>query len=118
MREIKFRAWGTFENRMVFSEGGFFLFPSRIPDNWQNCYILMQYTGLKDKNGIEIFEGDIVHHLTYGGNWEIVWMPDACGFSFKGIGENLMHCSRLCGLNIEVIGNIYQNPDCEKELEG
>jgi len=55
MREIKFRAWhkGTMVYGITVSSGGC--------DNWNhNEHIIMQYTGLKDQEGKEIYEGDIV----------------------------------------------------------
>lgn len=76
---------------------------------------LMQYTGLKDKNGVEIYEGDIVVNDegvdTYVVEWNKRW---AC-FEFTGLTYRDIHCNRLetegSQYNAEVIGNIYENPE-------
>ena len=52
MREIKFRAWDK-DLLKMYSKW------TVIPDD-DRSHILMQYTGLKDKNGVEIYEGDIL----------------------------------------------------------
>jgi len=122
-REIKFRAWDRKHPQM---------FPvdklewhmgdnSRLEwivghDDWDNDggwtvrggpdngfangprYILMQFTGLKDKNGKEIYEGDILKHNQ--GNYAIEFIAGA--FSYDENNE------------LEVIGNIYENPDLLK----
>lgn len=88
---------------------------------------IMQYTGLKDKNGIKIFEGDVVS-VCYDGKdqdcWEAVveWCKINPSFFLKKVNPP---CSSLneydfikCGLfELLVIGNIYENPELIKEVK-
>ena len=76
--------------------------------NQQNSYPVMQFTGLTDKNGVEIYEGDIVKSLgvtDYCFGVRPVIFDNGC---FKVSGYGL-----FSGL-VEVIGNIYQNPELLK----
>ena len=124
MREIKFRAWvatdydegdNPINFHMVQWSRDFFddtsevtHFGSGFPDG-DDC-ILMQYTGLKDKNGKEIYEGDIVQE-TGGLPCEVYWRDEAAGFEFVYVGNSWMPNVDAVGRWFEVIGNIYENPE-------
>jgi YopX protein. len=78
----------------------------------QKDYSVMQFTGLTDKNGKEIYEGDVLKR--YGEIAVVEWNNDQCGFMPL---NNYNHC---CGRegdwsgdggDIEVVGNIYENPE-------
>ena len=112
MREIKFRAWDN--------ESGALVENDQLLEDFNISYvfghpeeerlILMQYTGLKDKNGVEIYEGDIVEaYLDYGpaGERKTKYVVKIGGF-----GANLqMWTFKEKGYLPKVIGNIYENPE-------
>ena len=109
-REIKFKVWD--KNKSQMSE------PFEL-NNELDCYMgwldgceLMQYTGLKDKNGVEIYEGDIVEDSS--SRYKIIYHTD--GFYLHNIyePENILLQLRHCYLLNTVIGNIYENPELIK----
>jgi uncharacterized phage protein (TIGR01671 family) len=122
MREIKFRAWDKNSKTLYYSynvglSGG----NMDLLDFQYNIQIqgkdltLMQYTGLKDKNGVEIYEGDIVRIKSVGGIFNDV-------VEWQGSGLKLKNTTRLHSQledyeNIEVIGNRFENPELLKESE-
>ena len=128
MREIKFRAWDKVNKwmwvvdsicwragRILHIRGlanyhGLKDAPIGCHANYANIdnILLMQFTGLKDKNGKEIYEGDIVKRPK-GTVHEVFWVGDRWGL--KGGG---------CWLGAEahtyeIIGNIHENPELVKE---
>src|SRR4051812_17759551 len=76
MRTIKFRAWDKANNKFHYDFDLTSQFDGRISWNYETTELtdieLMQFTGLLDKNGKEIYEGDILKHLD-GGKGEVVW---------------------------------------------
>lgn len=122
MREIKFRAWDTQLKTFLYSGFGgrtFSIFIKRV-----NClrFLINQYTGLKDKNGKEIYEGDILKWIAWGypGNeiesneifinkhgdllHKVEWNDD--GFNIPYTFEIQKYW--------EIIGNIHENPELIK----
>jgi len=119
MREIKFRAWDKKNKKMVgwsklvrdrwllFSFFGNEFHPTNPP---QYFWERMQYTGLKDKNGKEIYKGDIVKTCYSAGS--VFWYEELASFGLKLNGGTIMTMKYIEEQKpLEVIGNIYENPN-------
>jgi len=115
MREIKFRAWSEKEKQFV---------DDFLIDRLGNGYktnnfelwgddmgiVISQYTGLKDKNRKEIYEGDIVKILGYEAIGYVYYKK--CGFWIQEIKTAVDNDTTWSGtMGEKVIGNIYENPE-------
>ena len=129
MREIKFRAWSVEAAAMLTmpldTNWGLARFFGFIGDT----AILMQYTGLKDKNGKDIYEGDVVKINPDDDDWNDTVVYHRGGFELKSFADALdrgfdpwVTMVRLWELSegilkspeaggFEVIGNIHENPE-------
>ncbi|EGO5034285.1 DNA-packaging protein [Enterococcus faecalis] len=119
----KFRAWDKRENTMRdvavlhFTKGGkvnsieYWKTPSELKSYHVRNLVLMQSTGLKDKNGVEFFEGDIGwddHQEVHG---QVIFENGAFKYEWENISEDLFEATD----DIEIVGNIHENPEL---LEG
>ena len=153
MRDIKFKAWHKLEDKMCevevinLDKGAFLVgvlttentilddgkFEIEAPDNGRFCdfaeFELLQFTGLLDKNGIEIYKGDILDlGQTVNGVNEfiVVWDYMRIGWSIEYNAKmnmprnyeydviSFFKIDEATGEGVEVIGNIYENPELLK----
>ena len=133
MREIKFRAWDTIKKEMVYQPNRGYPFSISFDgqcfyyDDVMDNLIPLQYTGLKDKNGTEMYEGDIVSisidgltkinlEVSWGGHW------NEAGFGLHGKRKDRGYKDFLpeflwdflnpeYAKDCKVIGNIYEDKE-------
>lgn len=109
MRDIKFRQFCSKDETHEYGMRYFDIYDGAIKDGyWSNP---MQYTGINDKNGKEIYEGDIFDHIaTYG----VIIFEDGM-FTFDMSEKmNFGYRQPLCYIDTNfgvVVGNIYENPE-------
>ncbi|MGH2326549.1 YopX family protein [Leuconostoc lactis] len=119
MREIKFRAWFSRDNSYVEPhtiQEMIFQKVSDIPlDVLYNEFEFEQYTGLKDKNRVEIYEGDIIVNHWDDEERGVVEYDSYDGFNITPNLSNQAYWSRML-VELEVIGNIHENPELLEEL--
>lgn len=122
MREIKFRVWDKENKEMVsvttidFNEGKITEVNTETycwSNNFENSNLhlieLMQYTSLKDKNGKEIYEGDIINNEGTRQKYEVIFHKGCFCINRSVLGYHIFNENK-----VEVIGNIYENPELIK----
>lgn len=129
-RQIKFRAWDKIDKKMYYNAwptptGVDIYKDDQIPEEvtlsrGKACFVLMQFTGLLDKNGKEIFEDDLVQ--VKGVVWRVIWNEEH--YKWTAITRNVWNKTRGSYLNkslaylrdrqCELVGNIYANPELLK----
>ena len=118
-REIKFRVWD--KARKVWTSPLLGMTTGNIHFDWSDRTLIngqvdiMQFTGLKDKNGVEIYEGDIARmddgsSDTYG----VVWDDKIMGWALDGRYGGMRPWLADYAPDLTVIGNIYENPELLK----
>ena len=134
MREMKYRVWDTVEKRMLIGGAddcitvdmeGLIYYLGEFRPEYQERFVILLWTGLKDNKGWQIFEGDIVNveSTQLNTTQEVVKWVDS-GFNLKK--EDMQYIPMSMGGELrgyeniytyEIIGNIYEKPKLMKEIK-
>lgn len=123
MRKIKFRAWDIINKKWHIWHQFTHTYdgePYTIMQmgNGDTDLIYCQFTGLLDKNGKEIYEGDILLNHFRNQKLTVLWNPKigdkGGGWDYEKIENDTNLTWQIEPENIEIIGNIYENPELLK----
>lgn len=130
-RKIKYRVWDN-ENKSyddpysyayyaMTQDGGldFYCHGDHMDEADPNVYFIEQYTGLKDKNGEPIYEGDIIQEeidfnskMTDGVfTYVVEWNSDTLSYGLRGNGNSIHDELWEVNASVEIIGNIHETPE-------
>jgi len=134
-QELKFRICYTAQNgqkSLIYSDNERFLITldGKVLENYGNdkspCWeapfdvdeipIIQQYTGLKDKNGKEIYEGDIIYHKNYKVYCQCIWDVERLTYRWVGKNVSLPIDTRDDNMTLKekIVGNIFETPNLIK----
>lgn len=130
-REIKFRVWSRTFNRFLDKkeyaldlDGKIFFVHMDMEDTENlfvklsaipySTYTIQQFTGLKDKNDKDIYEGDFIQGQDYEQPIEIVFQNYGFGFRYSNKILYFSECNLEPKINSSIVGNIFENPKLSK----